>query len=70
MDASFPTAKYASYTTEELKNFVLEKPGVPNIGAAARNCMRDEIARRAKRDAGDVSVMTAGERLRALKRRA
>jgi hypothetical protein len=57
-DAAFPTAKYPAYTTAQLESFV----AAGNANAAA---MSAEIARRARVAAGDRSVMTAGERLRA-----
>lgn len=71
MDAAFATGKYPAYTTAELKQFVaeydpakaLDQNRAPSIIAA----MKAEIARRAAVEAGDVSQMTAGERLRAVR---
>jgi len=63
MDAAFATGKYPAYTTAQLKDFVVIAKGngtsVEVIGAMVR-----EIGRRAAVEAGDVSQMTAGERLR------
>ncbi len=56
-DAAFKTAAYPAYTTAELKAAIAG-------GSANSEKMVAEINRRAKRDAGDVSVMTDGERLR------
>jgi hypothetical protein len=56
-DAAFKGAPYGSYTTEELKGFIAEATGLRKATMVA------EVERRAKRDAGDVSVMTDGERL-------
>ena len=56
MDTAFPTAPYAGYTTKQLELFIAQGRGSEKMQA--------EIERRAARDAGDVSVMTPGERLR------
>lgn len=56
MDNAFPTAPYPGYTTAELQAAIAAGRGNPVMVA--------EIERRALRDAGDVSVMTPGERLR------
>ena len=56
-DAAFKSAPFAGHTSAELQAAV-------NRGEDPRLAMRHEIARRAQRDAGDVSVMTPGERLR------
>ena len=56
-DSAFKTAKYPAYTTAELEISIAN-------GRDEFGFMRAEIDRRAKRDAGDVSVMTDGERLR------
>jgi hypothetical protein len=56
-DAAFKTASYPGYTTVQLTEFIA-------AGRDATGRMAEEVARRAKRDAGDVSVMTDGERLR------
>lgn len=57
-DAAFKTAAYPGYTTEQLREWAPSRP------EGIRRQMENEIERRAKRDAGDVSVMTDGERLR------
>lgn len=57
-DAAFKSAPFAGYTTKELEVRMINADDV----TAAK--MRAEIERRAKRDAGDRSVMTPGERLR------
>jgi hypothetical protein len=56
MDSAFPTAAYPGHTTAQLQSAVAAGRGTP--------AMLAEIDRRARRDAGDVSVMTPGERLR------
>jgi hypothetical protein len=56
MDSAFTTAPYASYTTAQLNAFTTAGRG--------NAVMLAEIDRRAARDAGDMSVMTPGERLR------
>jgi len=60
-DAAFKTAAYPAYTTAELTKWVEE--------GTAQNPAKvlDELRRRARRDAGDTSVMTDGERLRHVK---
>lgn len=58
MDAAFPSAKYPAYTTVELRAMAATETG------PALAVMIAELERRARRDAGDVSVMTPGERLR------
>lgn len=58
-DAAFPTAMYPAYTTNELRDRVAD----PELGAITRDLMEREIARRELVAAGDVSVMTPGERL-------
>jgi hypothetical protein len=55
MDAGFKSAPYPGYTTHELKAALVTNPD--------NTRMATEITRRAKRDAGDWSVMTDGERL-------
>ena len=55
-DAAFKTAPYAAYTTDHLIAAIANGNGTEKMVA--------EVARRAKRDAGDVSVMMPGERLR------
>ena len=52
---TFNTAKYPAYTTAQLLGFIAEGRG--------NEVMVAEIERRKLRDAGDVSVMTPGERL-------
>lgn len=59
-DAAFKTAPFPGYTTEQLEQF-LSGPNDP----AVADRMRAEIARRERVAAGDRSVMTPGERLRA-----
>lgn len=56
MDNAFKTAPYGGCTTDYLKRVIAAGRGNPT--------MEGEVARRAKRDAGDTSVMTDGERLR------
>lgn len=56
MDNAFPTAPYPGHTTAQLEAAIAAGRGNPVMAA--------EIERRARRDAGDVSVMTPGERLR------
>lgn len=56
-DAAFRNAKYPAYTTDELKAFLAE-------GRDGEGHMAAEIDRRERVAAGDVSVMTDGERLR------
>lgn len=60
MDAAFKTAPFPGYTTAELEAFIAR-------GSAKAPAMRLEIERRAKVAAGDRSVMTDGERLRAVR---
>lgn len=55
-DAAFKTAPYAAYTTDQLRAVIANGNGTEKMVA--------EIERRAKRDAGDVSVMMPAERLR------
>jgi hypothetical protein len=55
-DSAFITALYPAYTTAELTAAIAANRGTP--------AMQAEIVRRARRDAGDTSVMTPGERLR------
>ena len=57
MDSAFATAAYPGYTTDELRQMVSR----PSANARA---MWAEIERRERVAAGDVSVMTPGERLR------
>ena len=59
-DAAFKTAPYAAYTTAQLRAFIAEGRG--------NDVMAAEITRRERRDAGDRSVMTPGERLRSAQR--
>lgn len=64
-DAAFKTAAYPAYTTAELDLMLLKHEERRVIlPAKIKADITAEIARRAKRDAGDVSVMTDGERLR------
>jgi|HubBroStandDraft_3_1064219.scaffolds.fasta_scaffold40296_5 hypothetical protein len=55
-DAAFKPPPYASYTSAQLRDFIKQGRG--------NETMLAEIERRDRRDAGDRSVMTAGERLR------
>jgi hypothetical protein len=64
-DAAFKTARYPAYTTAQLESSLAYNLDMPE---ATRAAMLAEIQRRAKRDAGDWSVMTDGERLRATPR--
>ena len=59
-DAAFPSAPYAGYTTRELETFVSGGRLEPKVIRGVET----ELARRVKVREGDVSVMTAGERLR------
>ena len=59
-DAAFKSAPFAAYTSAELRAAV--ERGENSADARAKMVM--EIARREKVAAGDVSVMTPGERLR------
>lgn len=69
MDAAFPTAKYPGYTTAELGLKVIRhEEGTTTLPAAMLAGIKAEIARRAKVKAGDRSVMTPGERLRAARK--
>ena len=56
---TFNTAPYTAYTTSQLQAAVSEGRG--------NEKMVNEIARRAKVAAGDYSVATPGERLRAVR---
>lgn len=62
MDSAFKSAKFAGYTTDELKAFLAGNP----LPSAIDN-MRAELTRREKVAAGDMSVATDGERLRAVR---
>lgn len=55
MDAAFATAAYSGYTTDELRQMLRTRP----------TClpMWDELHRRERVEAGDMSVATPGERL-------
>lgn len=63
-DAAFKSAPYASYTTMQLCTFIRE-PQQLNAETVAK--MQAEVDRRAKVAAGDWSVMTSSEKLRAIK---
>lgn len=56
MDNAFDTAPYPGYTTAELRDMLRTRPTCLPI--------RDEVYRRERAEAGDMSVMTPGERLR------
>ena len=60
MDIAFKTAPYPAYTTAHLQAEIAAGRGNPVMIA--------EVARREAVKAGDVSQMTAGERLRAARR--
>lgn len=62
-DSAFKGAPYSAYTTDELKAFIEKNPQLPETA----NKMRAELFRREKVAAGEVSVMTDGERLRYLR---
>jgi hypothetical protein len=62
-DSAFKTAPFAAYTSAQLREAV--ERGENSADARAKMIM--EIARRAQRDAGDVSVMYPAERLRFVK---
>lgn len=55
MDNAFPTAAYPSYTTDDLRHMLRTRPGCAPI--------MDEIYRRERVEAGDMTVATPGERL-------
>ena len=55
-DSAFRSPPYAGCTTKQLNAAIMAGNGTDRMVA--------EIERRAKRDAGDVSVMFPGERLR------
>lgn len=59
MDAAFPTARFPSYTTAQLRQFVAHPTPATDVPA-----LQAEISRREKVAAGDMSVMTSAERLR------
>lgn len=69
MDAAFKTAAYPGYTTAELEAAYAKYSGIPGHGETAAK-MQAEIDRRFAVSLGDVSVMTAGERLRYYKEEA
>ncbi|RUU95885.1 hypothetical protein EOB36_31380 [Mesorhizobium sp. M6A.T.Cr.TU.017.01.1.1] len=54
-DSAFKTAAYPGYSTGQLRDMVLNK---------RNDMMEAEIARRERVAAGDITVMTDGERLR------
>ena len=67
MDAAFKSAPYASYTNDQLREFVRQgapHASDPHATIAKMNC---EIARRFKVEAGDMSQATPSERLRAIR---
>lgn len=67
-DAAFKTAPFASYTTRQLQEFIDTTVPCTDDQYEKNEAMEREIVRRAKVAAGDVSVMTDGERLRHGKR--
>lgn len=60
-DAALKSAPYSAYTTMQLRIFIAD-PQQLNAETVAK--MQSEVDRRAKVEAGDVSVMTPAERLR------
>jgi redox-sensitive bicupin YhaK (pirin superfamily) len=56
-DAAFKTARYPAYSNTELETFIAS-------GRDEFGYMADELGRRKRVAAGDMSSMTAGERLR------
>lgn len=66
MDAAFATAKYPAYTTRELLRWLADHAeGVTLLAADKYHDICAELTRRGKVAAGDRSVMTPVERLRA-----
>lgn len=63
-DAAFKSAPYPAYTTMQLKIFIAE-PQQLNAETVAK--MQKEVDRREKVAAGDMSVATPAERLRAIR---
>ena len=64
-DAAFKTAAFPAYTTADLRRWLAQHTeGQKMLAADQYHKVCAELTRRAKRDAGDVSVMTDGERLR------
>ena len=55
MDSAFPTAAYPGYTTDDLRHMLRTRPGCAPI--------MNEVYRRERVAAGDMSVATPGERL-------
>lgn len=62
-DAAFKSAPFSAYSTPELETRITALRG-DGFSVDVVVKMRAEINRRAKVEAGDVSVMTPGERLR------
>lgn len=60
-DSAFATRAYPAYTTDQLKDMVKNAIARGSWETVAR--MANELARRELVRQGDVSVMTAGERL-------
>ena len=64
-DAAFRTAAYPAYTTAELSRWLKDHTeGKTMLAASQYDKVCAELTRRARRDAGDVSAMTDGEKLR------
>jgi hypothetical protein len=59
-DSAFKTGAYPAYTTAELRRWIVD--GVDTDEALQR--ISTEVDRRERAEAGDVSAMTDGERLR------
>lgn len=67
-DSAFKTAAYPGYTTAQLRAFIADPDGgSQENNKAIADAMTAEVLRRDRVAAGDVSVMTNGERLRHVK---
>lgn len=62
-DSAFKTAAYPGLTTEQLKAAYIKNAAIIGNGAIAEK-MQAELDRRFAVSLGDISAMTAGERLR------
>lgn len=62
-DSAFKTAAYPGFTTKQLEEMYAEKSSIVGFGEVAEK-IQAELDRRYAAKAGDVSVMTPGERLR------
>jgi len=64
-DAAFTTAKFPGFTTAELSRWLANhSEGKPMLAGNLYHDVCAELTRRGKVNAGDVSVMTHGERFR------